>query len=258
MILLWNNLLDNYTPTVSSEHVSFPGSNAMHIHLAVPWRTLPTLVEDQYYKIDAGAGETITAKAAAILGKGPDYSHNLTSSVTAKIEANSSDSWGAPEAWWTINHDADHMVKLFVSTAKRFWRFYVDDPTNPNGYLNIPRLFLGDYLQMPRVQPGVDLPWRTTSAISRSPSGQGYGDEGHRFLTPGFSFPHVTQAQYEAINSMWEAVENVKPVILIVWEDSLDVQGPIYCTIDQQELGWKKNDENGLSWSLEIFFREVF
>lgn len=256
MRILWNNLLDNYMPIVSSEKAAFPGSNAKHIHLSVPWRT--TGISGQYYTIDAGVGNTIAGKCAAILGKTPDYSHNLTNAVTAKIQANPTDAWGAPDLDETLVWDEDHIVKFFSEADKRFWRFYLDDPTGPDGYLNIPRLWIGDYLQMPPIEPGIELPRRTTSRISMSPSGQGYGDQGYRFLNPGFSFPHITKAQYDAINQMWDAVENVKPVILVVWEDSLDVEGPIYCKIDQEELAWKKNDERGLSWSLEIFFREVF
>lgn len=256
MRILWNNLLDNYTPLYSSQKTYFPATNAKHIHLSRPWRT--TGIEDQYYIVDAGAGQTIAATCAAIVGKTPDYSHNLTSGATAKIQAEPTNDWGSPDLDEAFTWDQDSMVKFFSETEKRFWRFYLDDDSNPDGYLNIPRLFIGDYLQMPPIEPGVELPRRTTSRSPLSPSGQEYGDEGYRYLNPGFSFPHISKAQYEAINEMWDVVENIKPVILIVWEDSLDVQGPIYCKIDQEELDWKKNDEAGLSWSLKIYFREVF
>jgi len=256
MRILWDNEIDKYTPLYSSQKSNFPAENVKKIHLSSPWRTAD--VNGQYYTIDAGVGETITAKCAAIVGKTPDYNHNLTSGVTAKIQAHPTNDWTNPNLNETFAWNADNMVKFFTETAKRFWRFYLDDGANPDGYLNIPRLFLGDYLQMPPIEPGVELPRKTTSTMSISPSGQGYGDEGYRFLAPGFSFPHISKTQYDEINEMWDAVENIKPVILIIWEDSLDIQGPIYCKIDQEELGWKKNDEQGLSWSLEIFFRETF
>lgn len=150
------------------------------------------------------------------------------------------------------------MLIFFPETSKRFWRFYFDDAANPDSYLSIPRLMLGKYLQMPDVEPSFDLPLATTSRRSISPSGQGYGDLGNLCLAPAFSFPILDQTEHTALNAMWAGVENIKPVLLAIWENSLDVQGPLYCLIDQDSLGLKKSDSPGLFWALTINFLEAF
>jgi len=256
MRILWDNEIDKYTPLYSSQKSNFPATNAKHIHLSSPWRT--TGVEDQYYTVDAGSGKTITADCAVIIGKTPTYKHNLTSGATAKIQAHPTNTWTAPDLDQAFTWNADSMIVFFTQTTKRFWRFYFDDASNPDGYLNIPRLALGKFLQMPDVEPNFDLPKASSSRKSVSPSGQGYGDQGILYLAPAFSFPLLTQDEHEALDEMWIGVENIKPVVLVIWENSLDVQGSIYCWIDQDRLDLKKLDSHGLYWSLQINFLEAF
>jgi len=254
--LLYDNEIDKYTSLFSSQNTNFPAENVKHIHLSSPWRT--TGVTGEYYTIDAGEGKTITADCAVIVGKTPDYSHNLTSGATAKIQAHPTNTWTSPDLDQAFAWNADSMIVFFTQITKRFWRFYLDDAANPDGYLSIPRLALGKFLQMPGVEPDFDLPRVTSSRRSISPSGQGYGDKGNLYLAPAFSFPFLDQDEHEALEGMWVGVENIKPVVLVIWEESLDIQGPIYCWIDQDRLGWKKSNSPGLYWALQINFLEAF
>lgn len=251
MILLYKNQLDDHTLQASSEQGNFPAVNLQDPHLVNAWRS--NSVDAQWIKIDAGSGNTITANSVAIAG------HNLTASATIKIQANATDAWGGPSIDETVTWDADIMTKLFTnSTGYRFWRFYFDDDSNPDGYIEIGRLFLGTRLQMPKIEPGVDIPYRTTSIVSTSISGESYGDYGVRYRAPGFRFPFLTDAERSSVISMWNEVDRVKPIFLLIWEDSLDVMEPLYCRIDMDELGFKKIAEPGVGWELEINFTEVF
>jgi hypothetical protein len=250
MKILAHNLIDDYDPAdFSSERANFWASNVKIHHLIVPWRTL--IPDTQYYTLDAGAGLTITADCAAIAG------HNLSSGATIKIMAHPTNDWGAPDLEETFTWGAGPMMAFFASTAKRFWRFEIDDPTNPDGYLQIGRLGLGAALQMPPIEPGAELPVITTSQASTSSTGNVFGNRGRLLLAPAFSLPIISQAERTAILAMFEDVHNIVPVFLAVWEDSLTVQAPIYCRIDQESLEFKKTPEAGVLWQLEIAFREV-
>ena len=57
---------------------------------------------------------------------------------------------------------------------------------------------------------------------------------------------------------MWTEVHNAKPVFLVVWESSLDVEAPIYCRIDQDELPFQLAPEQGVLWNTALQFEEVF
>jgi len=248
MRILWNNLLDDYAPLASSERTGFPATNAQHVFLSRLWRTLAL---DEYFTIDAGAGLTITADCALIAA------HNLTAGATIHIQAHPTNDWGAPDLDETITWDAGNMVAYFASTTKRFWRFQLADAANPDGYIEVGRLAVGTFLQMPPVEPGSALPSVTTTVVSTSITGQTYGDRGQMFLAPGFAFPIITQTERGYIEAMWREVEQVTPVFLDIWEDSPTVQRPIYCRIDQDKLDWQKAPEAGLLWSVQIAFMEA-
>lgn len=249
MRILWDNEVDKYTPLYSTQKANFPAANAKNIHLSTPWRT--TAVAGQYYTVDAGLGNTITASCAAIAG------HDLTSAATVKIQGHPSNVWTAPDVDETLSWDAGAILGFFSSASKRFWRFYLDDAGNPDGYIEIGRLALGVPLQMPGIEPAFGLPVRSTSKASVSPSGQVYGDRGDRFKAPAFTFPMFTDTERGQIRAMWTEVENVKPVFLVVWEESMAIERPIYARIDQEELGLRRSAADGLLWELDLAFLEA-
>lgn len=251
MIVLYKNLIDKYSLAVSSEHGSYPAVNLQDIRLVRIWRT--DTDEDEYVLIDAGVGNTITPTCVAIAN------HNLTDAAVIKFQANATDDWGAPSLDETITHDADIMTKIFAnSTGYRYCRFFFDDPTNPDAYIEIGRLFFGNYLQLPPISPDPEIPNATTTLVDTSRTGQPYGDEGYKYRRFGVAYPSISEAERAAILEMWYEVENSKPIFLLLWEDSLDVEKPMYGRINQQEISFKRSVQSGLLWETEIEFLEVF
>jgi hypothetical protein len=250
MRILYLSAADSATLTASTEASNLPVENVQDPRLSQPWRT--TALSDQTVLIDAGDGNTINPNCFALAG------HNLTDGCTLKIQGNATDAWTTPTVDETVTHRDDVIVHFFTGSALRYWRVFIDDDSNPDGYVQIGRLMLGTYLQMPPVDPAVNIPRRTTSVTTDSISGQSYGDRGVLYRAPGFQFPLITDAERVLIDAMWTEVENVAPVVLVVWEDSLTVLGPIYCKLDQDNLPWQRAAGQGLSWQTTIAFREVF
>ena len=251
MRILWDAESDDATLTASTEAPNLPVEYVQEPRLSMPWRS--TAIDDQWILIDAGSGNTIEPDMVAIAG------HNLTSGCTLKIQGNATDSWGGtPTIDETITHRDDIIVHVFTGAALRFWRLSIDDDANTDGYLQIGRLMLGTLLQLPYVEPGENLPRETTSVASESISGQAFGDRGIERRVPGFQFPAVTEAERQLLLTMWESVQNIDPVVLVVWEDSLTVEGPIYCRLDQAEIPFQLAREAGLLWTTTLKFREVF
>ncbi len=251
MRLLWDSESDTLTLTASSEAPNLPVENVQDSRLSQPWRT-DDEVSDQTIIIDAGEGNTINPDMVALAG------HNLTDGCTLKIQGNATNVWTAPTVDQTITHRDDVIVHFFTGAALRYWRLYIDDDSNPDGYIQLGRLMLGSMLQMPPVEPGVNLPRVTTSTVTESITGQVYGDRGLVRRVPTFEFPIITETQRQSLMEMWAAVEKIVPVVLVVWEESLDVEGPIYCRIDQDEIPWELAPEAGVLWRTTLKFLEVF
>ncbi len=251
MRILWSNLIDAYTLLASSAAPNLPAANLQDPRLSLPWRS--TGDSDEWIKIDAGAGLTLNPNCAAIAG------HNLTSGATIRIQGNATDAWGAPTIDEAITWRAGAMMHFFVGSALRFWRFRFQDAANPDGYIQIGRLSLGTYLQMPDIELGPALPRKTSTVVTESPTGQVYADLGVEWGEFGIVFPPIiTETQRQAIRSMWAAVHNAVPFFLAVWESSFDIEGPVYCRLDQDELQWQLERAAGVLWSTALKFKECF
>lgn len=96
-----------------------------------------------YLKINRSDAATFDAQAIALL------EHNLlalSSNQAVKIQGNATDSWTAPTFSQTLSATDDPRVEFF-SVVKTFawWRFVVEDVSNPAGYFELGILFLGEY-----------------------------------------------------------------------------------------------------------------
>ena len=253
MRLLYDNKADDYTPIVSTEETGYLGTNAQHIHLSKVWRT--TADAAQSWKIDAGAGNTITATAAAIIGRG-NYRHNLTSAVTAKIQGHPTDAWGAPDVDQTLVYDADIMLKFFTSAAKRFWRFYLDDAANPDTYLEVPRLFLGTYLQFPiTFEKDFSEKHANTSKMTLSLSGQPYVDVGYVGREYELRFTFLEDSDKRSLATALNAVALQEPVLLVLDENNLVALPPIYGILTEEPAF---DHLVGYIWQCSLKIRETF
>ena len=152
---------------------------------------------------------------------------------------------------------ADLRIHIFSEASYRYWQILIEDFDNPDGYVEAGRISIEGFLQMPGIEPGLTYPKKTTSTKDITVTGQVYGDKGIIARMPGFAFPLIEDNLRKLIDAMFDEVHNIKPIFLIVYENSLDVIPALYCTIDQEELPWKKA-EDGLNWSVEIKFLEAF
>ena len=247
MRILYYNEIDKNSISASSEASGYPIGNVQDYQLIKAFRT--TGISGEYIKIDAGSGNTITATCAAIL------SHNLTSGATIKIQANATDDWAAPAIDETFTYDGDIMIQYFTSGSYRYWRFYFDDASNPDGYIEIGRLFLGPYLQLNPPKADFPLQYVDTSTRKASLTGQTFGDEGIVYRLFNFTFPYWDETVRNEIVTMYNEVRKIKPVILVPDENNTDKLGPIYAVINDN---LSLNHIISYQWNGVIPFREVF
>lgn len=244
----YNNEIDDesYTLTANSENASYPLTNIRDYQLTKHYRS--TGDTSEWIKIDAGSGNTITATFAFIAG------HNVSSGATTiKIQGNATDVWTDPTVNESFTYSSGVMWKAFSSQALRYWRFLIEDASNPDGYIKIGRLGLGTYFDLSDwAQAAFARRPIDTSVLDRSVTGQGYGDERITYYEYDYNFPIMIDADRVNMETMWTTNKKVKPIVLVPNPDDTTLD-PIYAYITNFDL----NHIIAWQWSLALTISEA-
>ena len=169
MRILYNNWVSSATITPLTEDPNYLFEDAWQdTRLTRYARTVDD--DDQTFILDLGSKRAVDY--CTILG------HNFTSGATIKIQGNASNVWTAPSVDITLTYTANNIYYAFSSTQTyRYWRLTVDDASNTDTYLQISKLWLSSYLQLPYMAKSQKIPTASTSTAQESISGQSYGDK---------------------------------------------------------------------------------
>jgi hypothetical protein len=247
---MFSNKVDDYTISSSSEDANYPDDNVQHNSLIKAWHS--TSVEGEYLELDMGAGVEGTADTAILAG------HNLTSGGTIILRAIASGgSWGSPALSANMTLQTG-IILDYISAGHnyRYWRFYLDDSANADGYISVGRLFIGEYLQAdPSSYEGFPIKHVRTDSGSFSISNQYYSDEGVGYRELKYAFPRTANTAKTAIETMWNTVGKHKPLFFANFDSSYwSVIDPIYCTIIEDITFTKLR---GNDWEYSLTLREV-
>lgn len=246
MKILYNNLWDEYTVTPTSENANYPATNTQDPRLS--YYTLTSSINNQYWTIDL-----VTAQDIDCIGIG---GHNLTSSATIKIQASDDNFAGGVDFESTITWFEGPIVHFFAEQIYRYWRFYINDPTNTNLYIQVGRFFLGACLA---VSPSSEVPFTQstfdTSKVSFSISGQAYLDKGVVGRIFKYTFPITGNTMKRAIETFYETVSIGNPFFFVNTEDFYTYFEPMYGVIENpMEYEYIGNGEFTYAFNV----REVF
>ena len=240
MKILYDNLVPDSTITSYSENPDYDFDTALNdTRLSRTGRT----VDDATQWIKFSFSAAVDVDYIMVLA------HNITSGATIKVQANATDVWTSPSIDTAMTYDADYIYHGFSSTESyKYWRFYVDDSSNPDTYIEIGSIFLGEALEMPGFNPDAIIIKNSNSVATKSISGQLYGDVRLKYKAASFTFPSVTDTERGEINTFFDAGDVVIPFIMLFWENDLDVEPPLYCALTK-ELEWQKQAQRGTLWS---------
>ncbi len=179
------------------------------------------------------------------------------------LEGNNSDSWEEPGFKSDINYYENHQL-LFLDQNYRYWRVSINADTV---YVKIGHIFIGQYLQLPGINPDITIEHNRTDSLSMGMGMSPYGDRGDKFLACIFKFPDIKDytieinkkkiATRKEILEMWNYVGGIIPVYMCVWEEDLNKEPPIFGIINNSnKLKFKRNDKYK-SYSTQIAFQET-
>lgn len=279
MYILYNNHVEAATITASPEDSDYSFSTAFKDERLS--RVGRTTSEDlSTITFDLGSEKSVD--------KVMIYGHNFSSGAEIILQANYSNSWTSPAYSVTlfvanpepaveytlidedgsplIDDDGAYLIdeyfsgnnindlteyylyyKLATTQTFRYWRLVIYD-SNSDNYTEISKVFLGQHLEF-EIDTGIALSDKSNSTSTKSESGGIYGNRKLQYKAAEFTVSVIDEDLRQNIKAWWNAVDVVKPFYMLIWEDDLDVEEPLYCNLTK-ELNWKKRSEHGGVWDL--------
>ncbi len=200
MRIAYANLIDaGSAPTALTTDLLYPVENMQNQRLAKRWRS--TDASAQTIVVNLGSAQAVDT--LAILG------HNLQGSATVIVEAHTSDSWGTPAlSAITLTYNAGAILKyLAAAQTFQYWRYTLNDPTNTDGYVEVGRPWLGEYLAIdPSSLTAFTVGKRRSDTVTYGRDRQKYATEGVGWREFDLSFPRTAGTALTAILSMVDTV----------------------------------------------------
>ena len=135
--------------------------------------------------------------------------NNFQSTATIKIQGNSSDSWTSPATTYTFGTiNTDIMVYFWASPQSyQWWRYYISDVDNSDGYIKTGRLFLGSYFS-PTAEARRDYSESIIdpSDVLESKGGQISSNIEEQYRTLKLVFDFAGQSDLDSLEDIFESI----------------------------------------------------
>lgn len=197
----YSDVSNVYTPTFSGGAWTLALTNLQDDRLAKVARSTTDSTTDAQFDVDLKIARTVRlfaipshniSQAGQFRIRGSNTAGNFASpvydtgwvDVWGVVYPFGSLPWGHP-SWWTGQlsaEDADgYNIGLIhvapTNQTARYWRFEFDDTANPDGYIELSRLFIAQgYQPTVNAQYGFQLGWETDTQRERSLGGVDYYD----------------------------------------------------------------------------------
>ena len=199
------------------------------------------------------------------------FGSNFTSDATVKIQANATDVWTSPSLDQELVYTKDNKASIdagtdigiwsyqFSSTESyKFWRISISDMGNIDGFFKVGYVFMDEGLVMPGMSVNQVFKIATNSKPTFSTSGQAYGLKRLQFNGASFNFPSVEDSEKKDIEKFYYKTDIITPYMMLVWENDLDIQKPLYVVNIKMPEFTRVEMQSGLAWTFDAEIREVY
>lgn len=226
MRLLYSNLIDlaGVTFTPATYDASFPASNLANEHRSNPYRTGVTQAAESVI-IDLGSAKAVTCVVL--------LDHTLTNADTLiKLQANSSNSWGAPPVDETLTWATGTISKFFASVSYRYWRLIFTKSAAAESR-DIGRMFLGTYYTLEEPAENAEFPDKDLTQRIRSEGGQFWSDAQESFRLMPVSFSGISQTQKNNMRTFSEYVKTHTSFFVQLDENDSSLNELVYVKLNE-------------------------
>jgi len=224
---------------------AYPVTNVQDQRLSTVYRS--TAVTSQTITIDLGAATSITA--AAIVA------HNISTSATIIVAQSATDSWAGATSQ-TITHNTGVMVNYFTAKSFRWWQFQISDPTNTTGYLQIGRLWLGNYITIdPSSMLGFSVTDKRNDRVVYGRGRQKFASVGVGWRSFDLTFPPSNEAMITSLRTMYAYSGNHSSMIFCNFDTIRGYQlvEPCYCSL-QGDMQYQHDER--MKWTYRMTLEE--
>lgn len=208
-----NNLVEGAQLSSSTVDAQFPLANIQNDFRTKVFRS--TTNSDNIV-FDMGAIEDVDTVAVV------DNWRSGFGFATMTIEANATDSWGAPAFSTTLTFDSTFGIgiKEFTEESYRFWRIVL---TSTLGYCEISNIFIGKATTIETNGINYGYSYKNEDMVKRSSTiyGQEYiDDRGSRKELNALSFEIMTNAEMDKIFEVYDDRRTIKPFFIKLGDDT--------------------------------------
>lgn len=150
----------------------------------------------------------------------------ISPSATLKLQGNETNVWTSPTYETTLAYN-DSVISVFSDTglhseALRYWRLLIDDVRNPNGYVEIGALFLGDFFTPTRgaVQFPLGAEYIDTSPTIFSEGGQTFSDQREKSESFVLDLAFMTVDEKERLDLIFSEIGTSQPFFVVMDPDA--------------------------------------
>lgn len=204
---LANNLVENATAVASTTNAQYPVTNIAEDFRTKTWRS--TSNSDNVV-FDMGSIEPVDYLAIV------DNWQSGFGVSTITVEANATDSWGAPAFTTTLTFDETFGVglKSITEQSHRYWRLVL---TSTLGYCELANIFIGKAVDIST--NGIDYNWnyknKDLKKVSTSRYGQEFIDDiGQRKELTGLSMKVLNTTELDQIFEVFDNRRTTKPMFI--------------------------------------------
>lgn len=208
--------------SASSSDASFPVSNLKDQIRGSTWRS--TSVDDQSVVIDI---KTIEAIDSVVLVFDPMIGIKLTEGVDLRIQANATNNWSSPAVNQTLTIDNNYSIAshyFATDQSYRYWRVFIDDPSNGYGYIELSNIILTKATQLTQnPNNGFGVKRLDRSKALSTEYGHQYNDIYPTLKAFTFDYDVLTESDIETLNLVFERVGSVRCIAV-----DLDSQAEVF------------------------------
>lgn len=149
---------------------------------------------------------------------------NFSSTSVVKIQANASDAWGSPSVNVTLSLVSDLKTHYFSSVQTyRYWRIFITDIDNSDGYSELGRVFMGTYFTPEKnIQRSYKKNYADPSTTIFSDEGQISTNKKTKFVQYSFRFASMGAADLAILTSMWDVLGHTGAFFFTLDRDNND------------------------------------
>lgn len=218
-VLGYANQIDLSTLSGGSWNASYPLSRLKNRYLQQKARTTNALATSSVIDIDLGAA-VLTGVVALI-------AHNLSAAATVRIQASSSASQSPSlyDGAATLIYTGTDYGVSFPPVAARYWRISIADTSNPAGYIELGRVFLGSqWKPTNNIDWGCSLQAESQTAVSEALAGPEFFD---------------SRPVRRVMRGKWSWLSDTEAMTFLDLLRSHDISGEVYLIFDDASTSFR-------------------